>query len=174
MAFAAVAHLVLLQRVLRSIERRCRVQRLRLRHRELWGITTNAGVEVKFDDGAVVQGDRLTAQVLRKPYEIRQAEVQRYWVETRTFSTARTSGAGGGDRRGGSSGGGRGGGCPRRSTASRTMDIPAGGCCPLLPSGTGRNTTSIPRRPWARSRRVWSATIIPCSRKFMSRTASTG
>src|SRR5580692_9470667 len=91
------------------------------------GITTNAGVEVKFDDGAVVQGDKLTAQVGRKPYEIRQAEVQRYWVETTTFSTGKTVGLVAGIAVAAAvvvvavavS---------ARSTASRTMNIPAGGC----------------------------------------------
>jgi hypothetical protein len=56
------------------------------------GITTNAGVEVTFDRPAAIQGDNLVAQVKMKPYEIAVADVQRYWVETRTPSTARTIG----------------------------------------------------------------------------------
>src|SRR5271155_708208 len=59
---------------------------------EIVGITTNAGVEVDFDRPAAVQGDKLVAQVKHKPYEIAQAEIQRYWVQTRTHSTARTIG----------------------------------------------------------------------------------
>jgi hypothetical protein len=55
-------------------------------------ITTNAGVEVKFDQPPIIQGDKLVAKVKNKPYEIAQAEIQRYWVETRTPSTARTIG----------------------------------------------------------------------------------
>jgi len=55
-------------------------------------ITTNAGVEVAFDKAAIIQGDRLKAQVKHKPYEIATAEIQRYWLETRTVSTARTIG----------------------------------------------------------------------------------
>jgi hypothetical protein len=55
-------------------------------------ITTNAGVEVNFDRPATIQGDRLLAEVKHKPYEIAVAEVQRYWLETRTKSTARTVG----------------------------------------------------------------------------------
>ncbi len=56
------------------------------------GITTRAGVEVTFDRPAAIQGDKLVAQVKNKPYEIALGEVQRYWVETRTPSTARTVG----------------------------------------------------------------------------------
>jgi hypothetical protein len=56
------------------------------------GITTNAGFEVAFDQPAIIQGDKLQAKVKRKPYEIALSEVQRYWVETRTPSTARTVG----------------------------------------------------------------------------------
>jgi hypothetical protein len=59
---------------------------------EIVGITTNAGVEVDFDRPAAIQGDKLVAQVKHKPYEIAQAEIQRYWVQTRTHSTARTVG----------------------------------------------------------------------------------
>jgi hypothetical protein len=55
-------------------------------------ITTNAGVEVNFDKAAAIQGDKLIAKVKHKPYEIATADVQRYWVETRTVSTARTIG----------------------------------------------------------------------------------
>lgn len=101
------------------------------------GITTNAGVEVKFDDGAVVQGDKLTAQVRRKPYEIAQAEVQRYWVETRTFSTARTVGLVAGIAAAAAvvviavaiS---------TKSSASRTINLPAGGCCLFVYSWDGQ------------------------------------
>src|ERR1700685_1667689 len=56
------------------------------------GITTNAGVEVTFDQPPTLQGDKLLAKVKNKPYEIAQADIQRYWVETRTKSTARTVG----------------------------------------------------------------------------------
>jgi hypothetical protein len=56
------------------------------------GITTNAGVEVTFDQPAALQGDKLAAKVKKMPYEIAQADIQRYWVETRTKSTARTVG----------------------------------------------------------------------------------
>jgi hypothetical protein len=56
------------------------------------GITTNAGVEVNFDAPATIPGDKLLAQVQKKPYEIALTDIQRYWVETRTPSTARTIG----------------------------------------------------------------------------------
>jgi hypothetical protein len=56
------------------------------------GIATNAGVEVNFDAPAAIQGDKLLAQVRKKPYEIALTDIQRYWVETRTPSTARTVG----------------------------------------------------------------------------------
>jgi len=56
------------------------------------GVTTNAGVEVNFDRPATIQGDKLVAKVKDQPYEIAVADVQRYWVETRTPSTARTIG----------------------------------------------------------------------------------
>jgi len=55
-------------------------------------ITTNAGVEVGFDKAATIQNDKLVARVKHKPYEIATADIQRYWVETRTPSTARTVG----------------------------------------------------------------------------------
>jgi hypothetical protein len=56
------------------------------------GITTNTGVEVNFDRPATIQGDKLVALVKKKPYEIALTDIQRYWVETRTTSTARTVG----------------------------------------------------------------------------------
>jgi hypothetical protein len=56
------------------------------------GITTNAGVEVNFDAPAIIQGDMLVARVQKKPYAIAVMDIQRYWVETRTPSTARTVG----------------------------------------------------------------------------------
>src|SRR5271155_5301481 len=56
------------------------------------GVTTNAGVEVNFDAPATIQGDKLLAKVKNMPYEIAQSDIQRYWVETRTPSTARTIG----------------------------------------------------------------------------------
>jgi hypothetical protein len=56
------------------------------------GITTNAGVEVTFDKAATIQADKLSAQVKKKPFEIALSEVQRYWIETHTVSTARTIG----------------------------------------------------------------------------------
>ena len=45
-----------------------------------------------FDKAATFQGDKLEAQVKHKPYEIGLSDIQRYWVETRTVSTARTVG----------------------------------------------------------------------------------
>jgi len=59
---------------------------------EIVGITTSAGVEVNFDRPASIQGTQLVAVVKDKPYEIATAGVQRYWVRTRTRSTARTVG----------------------------------------------------------------------------------
>jgi hypothetical protein len=56
------------------------------------GITTNAGVEIKFDQPPNIQDGRLLSKVKNKPYEIPVPDIQRYWVETRTFSTARTVG----------------------------------------------------------------------------------
>src|ERR1700733_1745723 len=56
------------------------------------GITTNAGVEVKFDQSPKIQDGKLVSKVRGKPYEIAVPDIQRYWVETRTFSTARTVG----------------------------------------------------------------------------------
>ncbi len=56
------------------------------------GISTNAGEQVNFDAPATIQGDKLLARVKHKPYEIALTDIQRYWVETRTFSTARTVG----------------------------------------------------------------------------------
>ena len=56
------------------------------------GITTNAGVEVTFDKAATIRADKLSAQVRHKPYEIGLSDVQRYWIETHTVSTARTVG----------------------------------------------------------------------------------
>jgi hypothetical protein len=56
------------------------------------GISTNAGDQVNFDAPATIQGDKLLARVKHKPYEIAVTDIQRYWVETRTFSTARTIG----------------------------------------------------------------------------------
>src|SRR5580658_105655 len=59
---------------------------------EIVGITTSAGVEVNFDRPASIQGTQLVAVVKDKPYEIALSGVQRYWVRTRTRSTARTVG----------------------------------------------------------------------------------
>ena len=56
------------------------------------GITTNAGVEVNFDQPPNTQDGKLVSKVKGKPYEIAMPDIQRYWVETRTFSTARTVG----------------------------------------------------------------------------------
>ncbi len=56
------------------------------------GITTNAGVEVNFDKAPTIQGDKLQARVKHKPFEIALPDIQRYWLETRTVSTARTVG----------------------------------------------------------------------------------
>src|ERR1035437_3591157 len=56
------------------------------------GITTRDGVEVKFDRPATVQGDKLVARVKHKPYETALANVQRYWVETRSLNKAKTIG----------------------------------------------------------------------------------
>src|ERR1700733_12549773 len=65
------------------------------------GITTNAGVEVKFDQSPNIQDGKLVSKVRGKPYEIAVPDIQRSWVETRTFSTARTVGLGGGGAAGG-------------------------------------------------------------------------
>lgn len=57
------------------------------------GITTKAGAEVGFDPpGAVVQNSKLEAKVNKKPYEISIDQVERFWVERREHSTARTIG----------------------------------------------------------------------------------
>jgi hypothetical protein len=56
------------------------------------GITTNAGVEVKFDQPPNIQAGKLVSKVKGKTYEIAMPDIQRYWVENRTFSTARTVG----------------------------------------------------------------------------------
>jgi hypothetical protein len=56
------------------------------------GITTRDGVEVTFDGPAAIQGDKLVAKVKHKPYETALANVQRYWVETRSLNKAKTIG----------------------------------------------------------------------------------
>src|ERR1035437_1305800 len=56
------------------------------------GIPTRDGVEVKFDGPAAIQGDKLVARVKRKPYETALANIQRYWVETRSLNKAKTIG----------------------------------------------------------------------------------
>src|ERR1035437_6012334 len=56
------------------------------------GITTRDGVEVKFDGPAAIHGEKLVAKVKHKPYETALANVQRYWVETRSLNKAKTIG----------------------------------------------------------------------------------
>jgi hypothetical protein len=58
------------------------------------GITTSDGSVKMFDHGylARIKDQTLYAQISRKPFEIPLAQVQRYWVETRQLSVARTVG----------------------------------------------------------------------------------
>jgi hypothetical protein len=57
------------------------------------GITTTDGQDVRFDpSGATVRGDTLKATVHGAPYQINLDRVQRFWVERKETSKARTIG----------------------------------------------------------------------------------
>jgi hypothetical protein len=57
------------------------------------GITTRAGDQVNFyPPGASVQDGKLKALVNNKDYEIALEQVERFWIERKTVSTARTVG----------------------------------------------------------------------------------
>ena len=57
------------------------------------GITTKGGEDVSFQPpGATVRNSRLEAKVKDKPYEIPVDQIERYWIERREHSTARTVG----------------------------------------------------------------------------------
>src|SRR5262245_21619554 len=57
------------------------------------GVTTTEGQDARFDpSGATVRGDTLLASVNGAPYQITLDRVQRYWVERRETSKARTIG----------------------------------------------------------------------------------
>jgi hypothetical protein len=57
------------------------------------GVTTADGQDVRFDSGAVtLRGDTLRASVNGAPYQISIDRVQRYWVERKELSKARTIG----------------------------------------------------------------------------------
>src|SRR5437899_1641371 len=55
------------------------------------GVTTADGQDVRFDsDGARLSGNTLQASVNGAPYQITVDRVQRYWVERKELSKART------------------------------------------------------------------------------------
>ncbi len=57
------------------------------------GITTKGGEDVSFQPpGATVRNGKLEAMVRNKPYEISVDQIERYWIERREHSTARTVG----------------------------------------------------------------------------------
>src|SRR5499426_4333178 len=57
------------------------------------GVTTADGQDVRFDSsGATVRGDTLLASVNGAPYQITLDRVQRFWVERKETSKARTIG----------------------------------------------------------------------------------
>lgn len=57
------------------------------------GITTRTGEDISFQPpGAVVQNGKLKAKVNNKDYEIAVDQVERFWIERKEHSTARTIG----------------------------------------------------------------------------------